>query len=120
VAAGDTPRASAELVAQIVRAVGAGHEPDAEALDLIVVGVPKRLNGEETGQTQAAREFAAALHTCSGVTVHAQDERLSSHEADRLLAVRERDWRRRKEKLDAASAAVILQDYLDWHARSRT
>ena len=30
--------------------------------------------------------------------------------------VRERDWRRRKEKLDAAAAAIILQDYLD-HTR---
>jgi RNase H-fold protein (predicted Holliday junction resolvase) len=27
--------------------------------------------------------------------------------------VRERDWRRRKVRLDAAAAAVVLQDYLD-------
>jgi len=46
-----------------------------------------------------------------------QDERLSSHEAEERLAVRERDWRKRKAKLDAAAAAVILQDYLD--ARTR-
>ena len=42
-----------------------------------------------------------------------QDERLSSHEADSRLALTERDWRKRKARLDAASAAVILQDYLD-------
>ena len=120
VAAGETPRASAELVANIVHAVRAGNEPDAEDLDLIVVGVPKRLSGEDTDQSQPAREFVAALQKSSGMTVHAQDERLSSHEADRLLALRERDWRRRKEKLDAAAAAVILQDYLDCHARPRT
>jgi len=42
-----------------------------------------------------------------------QDERLTSHEADGLLAMRERDWRKRKRKLDAAAAAVILQEYLD-------
>jgi putative Holliday junction resolvase len=42
-----------------------------------------------------------------------QDERLSSHEAESRLAMRERDWRRRKAKLDAAAAAVVLQDYLD-------
>jgi RNase H-fold protein (predicted Holliday junction resolvase) len=42
-----------------------------------------------------------------------QDERLSSREAEGRLAVRERDWRARKAKLDAAAASVILQDYLD-------
>jgi RNase H-fold protein (predicted Holliday junction resolvase) len=31
--------------------------------------------------------------------------------------LRERDWRKRKAKLDAAAAAVILQDYLDEHGR---
>jgi putative Holliday junction resolvase len=120
VAAGDTPRASAALVATIVQAVCAGTDPEAEQLDLIVVGVPKRLGGEDTDQTQPAREFAAALQAGCGLAVHTQDERLSSYEADRLLAVRERDWRRRKEKLDAVAAAVILQDYLDCHARSGT
>jgi RNase H-fold protein (predicted Holliday junction resolvase) len=45
-----------------------------------------------------------------------QDERLSSHEAESRLALSERDWRKRKARLDAASAAVILQDYLDAHA----
>ena len=34
-------------------------------------------------------------------------------EAESRLAMREPDWRRRKERLDAAAAAVILQDYLD-------
>lgn len=120
VAAGDTPHASAELVARIVEAVRAGREPDADALDLIVVGLPRRLNGEDTDQSAPAREFAAALEASCGVDVRSQDERLSSHEADRLLAVHERDWRRRKAKLDAASAAVILQDYLDAQQRSRT
>jgi RNase H-fold protein (predicted Holliday junction resolvase) len=30
--------------------------------------------------------------------------------------VRERDWRKRKQKLDAAAAAIVLQDYLDAHS----
>jgi RNase H-fold protein (predicted Holliday junction resolvase) len=29
------------------------------------------------------------------------------------LSEQERDWRARKDKLDAAAAAIILQDYLD-------
>ena len=47
-----------------------------------------------------------------------QDERLSSHEADGRLSSTERSWRVRKQKLDAAAAAVILQDYLDAHPTS--
>jgi len=34
-------------------------------------------------------------------------------EAESRLALREKDWRKRKARLDAASAAVFLQDYLD-------
>jgi putative Holliday junction resolvase len=47
------------------------------------------------------------------VPVFTQDERLSSREAEERLALREKDWRKRKAKLDAAAAAVILQDFLD-------
>jgi putative Holliday junction resolvase len=79
----------------------------------IVVGLPRRLNGEDNDQTQPARDFAAALANVTGLTVVMQDERLSSREAESQLAVREKDWRRRKAAIDAAAAAVILQDYLD-------
>ena len=49
----------------------------------------------------------------STLPVDTEDERLSSREAEARLAVTERDWRKRKAQLDAAAAAVILQDYLD-------
>ena len=91
----------------------AADEDIVRSVGRIVVGLPRRLNGEDTGQTQAARNFAAALSQLTGLDVHLQDERLSSHEAESRLAVREKDWRRRKLKLDSAAAAVILQDYLD-------
>jgi putative Holliday junction resolvase len=119
VSAGRTPQASASAIATLV--VELRRDADADLPDLahIVVGLPTRLNGEETDQTRAAREFARSLQQVTGLRVHTQDERLSSHEADRLLAERERDWRQRKKKLDAAAAAVILQDYLDQRARDR-
>jgi len=62
--------------------------------------------------TALVAQLAARLD----VPVFTQDERLSSHEAEQRLSVREKDWRKRKAKLDAAAAAVILQDYLDAHA----
>ena len=112
VPAGPTPGASAARVAAEVEAL---RDSDTEpgGIETIVVGVPKRLNGEDTDQTQPAREFAAALEAATRLTVREQDERLTSREAESLLAVRERDWRKRKVKLDAAAAAVMLQDYLD-------
>jgi RNase H-fold protein (predicted Holliday junction resolvase) len=35
------------------------------------------------------------------------------------LALRERDWRKRKDRLDAAAAAVMLQDWLDQRSRGK-
>jgi putative Holliday junction resolvase len=81
-----------------------------------VVGVPVRLDGTPNGLTARVLAFAAALRTRATQPVVVQDERLSSHEAESRLAVNEPDWRKRKPALDAAAAAVILQDYLDQQA----
>jgi putative Holliday junction resolvase len=87
-----------------------------DGLEAIVVGWPRRLDGSPNDQTPRVEAFTRALAARTGVRVILQDERLSSHEADERLRARERDWRRRKRKLDAAAAAVILQDYLDTRA----
>jgi putative Holliday junction resolvase len=114
IAAGPTPRDSADLLVQLVRAGFEDAESELGGLHAIVIGIPRRLNGDDTQQTAPARAFKAAVSTLlPHLHVDEQDERLTSLEADRLLAERERDWRRRKEKLDAAAAAIILQDYLD-------
>jgi len=84
-----------------------------EPIARIVVGLPRRLDGRDSEQTPRVRRFAAELHARSGLPIDLQDERLTSHEADARLALRERDWRKRKARLDAAAAAVILQDWLD-------
>ena len=63
--------------------------------------------------TAEVESLAKELGQRVQVPVILQDERLTSHEAEARLAVTERDWRRRKKKIDAAAAAVVLQDYLD-------
>lgn len=109
---------SAATVAALVTS-GAGTEETGDCeVEGIVVGLPRRLGGEDSDLTAAARDFAARLATLTGLRVHLQDERLTSHEANERLAEREPDWRRRKAKLDAAAAAVILQDFLDALARA--
>jgi putative holliday junction resolvase len=79
----------------------------------IVVGLPRRLDGTPNDMTPQVLKFAEQLRAASGLPVVLQDERLSSREAESRLALREKDWRARKKKLDAAAAAIILQDYLD-------
>ena len=82
-------------------------------LDVIVIGLPRRLSGEPNEQTPRVQQLAKLLGERTPVAIVLQDERLTSREADELLAARERDWKRRKQHVDALAAALILQDYLD-------
>jgi putative Holliday junction resolvase len=84
-----------------------------DAIGRLVVGLPTRLDGSASEQTARVRKMVALLATRIAVPIVLQDERLSSHEAEERLSIRQKDWRKRKARLDAASAAVILQDYLD-------
>jgi putative Holliday junction resolvase len=105
--------AAARRLAEEVRAL----EADEGGLGAIVIGLPRRLNGEPTDQTARVQKLAQLLAAEVRVPITLQDERLTSHEADALLAERERDWRRRKDQLDAMAAALILQDFLDTQPR---
>ncbi len=84
-----------------------------EAVSTIVVGVPLRLDGSTSEQTSRANDFITKLKQQTSIPVIGADERLTSVEAESRLALRTKNWRDRKKKLDAAAAAVILQDYLD-------
>jgi putative Holliday junction resolvase len=88
----------------------AGEE---DGVSTVVVGLPRRLDGSANDMTSRVVAFAQQLGHRTGVPVVLQDERLTSREAESRLALREKDWRARKQKIDAAAAAVILQDYLD-------
>src|SRR5262249_14380626 len=88
-----------------------------DGLSAIALGYPRKLNGQPTDQTAVVEAIANALRASVHVPVILQDERLTSREAESALAAREKDWRKRKALVDAAAAAVILQDYLDARAR---
>ncbi|HXG90063.1 MAG TPA: Holliday junction resolvase RuvX [Vicinamibacterales bacterium] len=90
---------------------------DDDGLEAVVVGWPRRLDGSATHLTALVEALQRALAQRLSIPVVLQDERLSSSEAESRLAVRERDWRKRKAKIDAAAAAIVLQDYLD-HRRT--
>jgi putative Holliday junction resolvase len=99
-------------VDRVARAITELRAED-DGLDMVVVGLPLKLDGSASLATARTVEFIEALRRRVPVVILTEDERLTSLEAESRLAVRERDWRKRKEKLDAAAAAIILQDYLD-------
>jgi putative Holliday junction resolvase len=109
---GPSDRQTVAGLAEIVAALAV----DPDGLAAVVVGLPKRLDGTPTSQTADVLQVVERLGSRVTVPLVLQDERLTSVEAESRMAFNERDWRRRKGRLDAAAAAVILQDYLDHRA----
>jgi|SRR5689334_15840026 len=105
-------RSEADAIERVVRRVTDLAAED-DGVSTIVVGLPLRLDGTPSDQSARVRTFIDALGQRTTIPIVVADERLTSREAESRLAVRERDWRKRKQKLDAAAAAIILQDYLD-------
>ena len=110
---------NASQVAAVLASEIAGLQSEPDGIEAVVLGFPRRLNGEEHDQSRAVRTMADQLRRVVTVPLHLQDERLSSREAEALLSRTEKDWRKRKLQLDAVAAAVILQDYLDSLAPAR-
>lgn len=82
-------------------------------VDEIVCGLPMNMAGEEQEIAKKTRNFMSLLQSKHEINVNFVDERLSSLMAEEMLKETERDWKKRKEKLDAVAASIILQDYLD-------
>ena len=85
----------------------------AEAVGLIVVGLPRRLSGEEGDMTARVRDFVTELQARNNLPVITWDERLTSRQAERMLHTPEQGRRRGKGEIDRAAAILILQSYLD-------
>jgi putative Holliday junction resolvase len=89
---------------------------------LLVVGAPYNADGSPGTLAPAARRFAAELERRFGLPVNMVDERWSSLEASAALKAQrssgERKRRVRKEDIDSAAAAVILERWLTGEGRS--
>jgi putative Holliday junction resolvase len=80
---------------------------------LLVVGLPLALDGTEHAMTARCRRFADQLHGRFGLPVALADERLTSAAAEAQLREAGVGWRKRKDKIDAQAAQIILQGYFD-------
>ncbi len=89
----------------------------AEQVCLVLVGLPRNMDGTEGLSARRARKFASALAEACNLPVEFIDERLSTVEAQARLREAGGRVKDTRSRIDSASAAVLLQSYLD--ARSR-
>ena len=79
----------------------------------ILVGIPYLMSGRIGAQARITLDFAQALSERTAIPITHTDERLSSVQADRMLAQSGAPSTRDKGRTDSAAAAIILQAYLD-------
>ncbi len=87
-------------------------------VELMVVGLPLKLSGEEGTAAESVRSFAGKLSGAAGIPVVPWDERLTTVQAERSLLEGNVSRRKRREVINQIAAAIILQSYLDSHRRA--
>jgi len=85
---------------------------DAEAVETIVVGLPRNMDGSLGPQARRTLAFAEALRSL-GLPIVCYDERLSSAAAEEYVTATRGRRPRPDERIDHVAAAIILQDYLN-------
>jgi len=81
--------------------------------ELVVVGLPKNMDGSEGESAINARKFAENLAEMTSIKTVMQDERGTTVTAHGYLSARDVRGKKRKAQVDTVAAAIILQDYLD-------
>jgi len=89
-------------------------------VELVVVGRPLTLRGEQGPQAQKIDRYAEALAAKLPVPVRMWDERYSTSIAEDILRDTRRSTQRERGDVDAVAAAVILQGFLDSQAAARS
>ena len=95
-----------DLIAQLREKI------DAQEVEEVVVGMPFRMKGGDSRQTESVRKFVTALKK-AGISAKEEDERLSSVSAKRALIEQELKMEKDKDLVDQTAAAIMLQQYLD-------
>lgn len=87
--------------------------------DTIVIGLPKKLDGTDSIQTEKVYAFRTMLENkmrstgMKGIPVVWQDERLTTVMAEKVLIEADVSRKKRKEVIDKQAAVLIMQSYLD-------
>ncbi len=84
-----------------------------ENVVLVLIGLPKRLDGSLGPQAEEAKTLAALIRERLSLPVRLWDERFSTHAAKRALLEDNVSRKKRKQVIDQTAAAWILQGFLD-------
>ncbi|MGC4375866.1 Holliday junction resolvase RuvX [Fictibacillus sp. Mic-4] len=87
------------------------------AIEKVVVGLPKNMNGTIGPSGEACQAFAGQLKDRFGLPVELWDERLTTMAAERTLISADVSRKKRKKVIDKMAASLILQSYLDHSGR---
>lgn len=82
-------------------------------IDLVLIGLPRNLDGSYGPAAQKVEAFAGVLRTAIAVPIKTWDERLTTSQANRILIQGQVRRDKRREKVDKMAAAILLQSYLD-------
>lgn len=97
-------RATAKKVASLAKEHDVG---------IIVVGLPKNMDGSEGASAEKIRAFAELLSGLTDAKIDFLDERVSTMAAHQILNITDTRGAKRKSVVDTLSAEIILQNYLD-------
>lgn len=79
----------------------------------IVIGLPRNMDGSYGYRCDECKALGDTLYEKCNITVEYQDERLTTVMAHNVLSDNNVHGKKRKENVDAVSAVLILQSYLD-------
>ena len=94
-------------------AIRVAKEAENRQCKLIVVGLPKNMDGSEGDRVTTVRAFVEILRTLTDIPIDFFDERMSTMQAYRFLDGSGTFGKKRKESIDTLSAEIILQGYID-------
>ncbi len=90
-----------------------------ESIDLVLIGYPLNFDDSPTDATPLVEKFIPKFqHVFPDIPIRTVDERMSSAMASRSIAMMNlsRKQREQKELVDAVSATILLQEYLESHS----
>jgi putative Holliday junction resolvase len=84
-----------------------------EEAHLILLGLPRHMNGSLGEAAAEVQAFAALLGQATPIRIQLIDERLSTVQASRQLQEAGKNTRQQRGRIDSEAACVLLQGYLD-------
>lgn len=88
------------------------EEARVREVELLVLGLPKNMDGSEGPRAEKSREFKTLLENISDLQVVLWDERRSSIEAHAILHSVGKKEKKHRATVDAVAASLILEGYL--------